>query len=175
MSENMEKLEKLNLKMKVALDEIREMAKANGAELVRELAEPLFTLGVPKIRWTQYTPFFNDGDSCEFSVHDAHVFIEDEEDEVYSYDLERQFEEYQPWSGCSAEENERYRQSDNDRTDALIAMGITKDNASEISEALSQFSKFICGNEQLMQMAFGDHVEVTVTPDGVTVEEYNHD
>ena len=28
---------------------------------------------VKRIEWTQYTPYFNDGDSCEFSVNEHRV------------------------------------------------------------------------------------------------------
>ena len=29
---------------------------------------------VKSIKWKQYTPYFNDGDACTFSVHEAYVF-----------------------------------------------------------------------------------------------------
>jgi hypothetical protein len=37
---------------------------------------------VSKIFWTQYTPYFNDGESCEFSVHEIYLsFIGDDEND----------------------------------------------------------------------------------------------
>lgn len=49
----------------------------------RELAREAFTVGVTdlftrypdlqELYWTQYTPYFNDGDECIFSVHDLYV------------------------------------------------------------------------------------------------------
>ena len=30
---------------------------------------------VDSIFWTQYTPYFNDGEACEFSVHDARIML----------------------------------------------------------------------------------------------------
>jgi hypothetical protein len=35
---------------------------------------------VENIFWTAYTPFFNDGEACEFSVHDAFILLKDDED-----------------------------------------------------------------------------------------------
>lgn len=35
---------------------------------------------VTGIHWTQYTPYFNDGDTCEFSVNEYHFHILDDED-----------------------------------------------------------------------------------------------
>ena len=41
---------------------------------------------VENIFWTQYTPYFNDGDACEFSVHDVYLSLKDENDEDDDYD-----------------------------------------------------------------------------------------
>ena len=34
------------------------------------------------IRWTQYTPYFNDGDECVFCVHDTYVRFKDTPDDA---------------------------------------------------------------------------------------------
>ena len=40
---------------------------------------------IKAIRWTQYTPYFNDGETCEFSRHDLEVRLADTaEDEFES-------------------------------------------------------------------------------------------
>jgi len=40
--------------------------------------------------WTQYTPYFNDGDECVFNAHTDYISINSSEDEESSYEL-RQF------------------------------------------------------------------------------------
>jgi hypothetical protein len=42
---------------------------------------------VKNIYWTQYTPFFNDGESCEFSVHDVWITFrkQNDSDEAEDY------------------------------------------------------------------------------------------
>lgn len=54
------------------------------------LLAPLFEKypGVKNVRWTQYTPYFNDGDTCEFSANVSYAELnfdsgrdEDEEEE----------------------------------------------------------------------------------------------
>lgn len=35
---------------------------------------------VENIFWTQYTPHFNDGEACEFSVNDVFILLKDDED-----------------------------------------------------------------------------------------------
>ncbi len=42
-------------------------------------------------------------------------------------------------------------------------------------DALEALSKFLNDNEEVAEIAFGDHVKVIVTREGVEVEEYDHD
>ncbi len=37
------------------------------------------------IRWMQYTPYFNDGETCEFGVHEFYVKMSDSEPEAGDY------------------------------------------------------------------------------------------
>lgn len=62
-----------------AFDKILEMKKtyedtlkAEGQELLKQHFAAFFEAhpAVQAIRWTQYTPYFNDGDACTFGVHD---------------------------------------------------------------------------------------------------------
>jgi hypothetical protein len=42
---------------------------------------------VENFSWTQYTPYFNDGESCRFYVNDVHILLcQDAEDENYDDD-----------------------------------------------------------------------------------------
>lgn len=88
---------------------------------------------VQKIMWTQYTPYFNDGDECVFSVHEPEI-----------NDL------------CSWQIGESESQ----------ALKTAADEAEKLINMLP---------EDLLQDVFGDHVQVTVTRDGITVDGYNHD
>lgn len=47
-----------------------------GKEAFVEVYKPLFEKhsNVESIRWTQYTPYFNDGESCEFGVNDIELY-----------------------------------------------------------------------------------------------------
>lgn len=68
LKEEIEKLEKFNLD--VFFDKLSKM-------------------GVVKFHWKQYSPYFNDGEACEFSVHDEPLDIEFEDGSEFgdSYDL----------------------------------------------------------------------------------------
>lgn len=103
---------------------------------------------VAEVRWSQYTPYFNDGDECVFRVNDPYFkFVGDESDEGYD-----------TWSMC----HETYGP-----TPGTVSVE-TKASCEKLAEALNAI-------EDALNELFGDHVEVVVTPDGVEVEEYSHD
>jgi hypothetical protein len=58
--------------------EMQENSKVLMKEAFREFLEKYDV--VDNIFWTQYTPYFNDGESCEFSVGDVHLILKDDED-----------------------------------------------------------------------------------------------
>lgn len=78
-------------KIKQSIKEFDEKRKELVEQLKKDfpaLLAPLFEKypGVKNVRWTQYTPYFNDGDSCEFSTNAGYADLnwdgsEDEEDD----------------------------------------------------------------------------------------------
>ena len=106
---------------------------------------------VASIRWTQYTPYFNDGEPCEFGVYDLMLRFEDDEKNEYH-------ESHDGYCGIYS-----YKGSNS---------GLTKKNA-DIFHALE---KCLMQNPVLLELAFGDHAEITIDKEGnVEVEEYEHD
>lgn len=115
-----------------------------------------FFEAVPRLKsltWTQYTPYFMDGDPCEFSVNTV-SFATDENEELENY---REFEEADgSFSG------EAYTLK------SLVT--------SEEYKLCEKMEKIIYGNSGLMQDLFGDHALVVLRASGVIVEEYeDHD
>ena len=77
--------DELNGQIALAKKEMRE--KSTG---LIEQATKIFLDACPEvtgIHWTQYTPYFNDGESCEFSVNEFcfHI-LDDEDDEIEAYE-----------------------------------------------------------------------------------------
>jgi hypothetical protein len=59
--------------------QMREKSK----DLMKEAFREFFTKYdrvVENVYWTQYTPYFNDGEACEFSVHDTFILLKGDED-----------------------------------------------------------------------------------------------
>lgn len=107
--------------------------------------------------WTQYTPYFNDGDACEFSRGEIAAVAADPEAEG-----EIAAEEYQGisvWDGDTVVNGYEAKRNPTPLTTATIAF---VDELERIPE-------------EIYQEMFGDHVSVVVTRKGVEVFEYEHD
>lgn len=123
------------------------------------------TPGVVSICWTQYTPYFNDGDPCTFSVHDP-----------------------------IAEFVDGYEMDDaTDRRVGLTPKGIEALNAkdwnvwrempeqekfTESGLLFLKMSRAICGDlSDLCEELFGDHSKVTynIETEEFIAESYDHD
>ncbi len=99
--------------------------------------------------WTQYTPYFNDGEACEFSTYTDEPNINDEKGWDISY------------KKCQPKD---YKGQANPDYDAEFAKMYN-----DVKDFLSIFE-----DADLEEM-YGDHVEITVTREGVTTDEYSHD
>lgn len=100
--------------------------------------------------WNQYTPFFNDGDTCYFCVHADEPDINGLDDDEIEFDSGKEFRGMKIVK--VREPNEAY----------LTRQAVT--------QFIYQFRK------QDLEHMFGDHIKVTVYRDGKTeVEDYDHD
>lgn len=124
------------------------------------------------IQWTQYTPYFNDGDECTFRVNDIYTgFVkEDSLDDISDYgEFEGHLEN--GWTNSSWSTKyivESMREYDPD---------ITVARANEVAEACVQLNKLVGGDamEDVCRAVFGDHVRVRATKDGFDIQEYEHE
>jgi hypothetical protein len=116
---------------------------------------------VKVLGWLQYTPYFNDGEACMFSVHDLHASkVDYDPDEHGSIDgfLDEHCEYFSSYSQ-------------------------NKSFSDETNKAARELSDFLQSEDlsDFMQAAFDDHVTVMVTYDSdakkvnIEVEEYEHD
>lgn len=105
---------------------------------------------IEAVRWAQYTPYFNDGDTCEFGVGELYFKL----------------------VGGDPEAGD-----DGDGFQYLSAYTARKEGYIEQDwfKALNELSAALESSEEELLAAFGDHVRVTVTQSGVDIEEYEHD
>jgi hypothetical protein len=136
--------------IKENINKLREEAKKKVESIFKTAALELFVEHpvLKSISWSQYTPYFNDGDICYFSSHHDYATIkfvasDESEDEDDGYD-EEGFDE----SSATPEQ-------------------LKAGNAAETF--LGNF------DDDDMENLFGDHVKVIITKDGIEVEDYDHE
>jgi len=107
------------------------------------------------IKWQQYTPYFDDGDECVFSVHDV-TFSNSDADNVSA------------WGELNEEREGEFAFQG---TWGMLDAGRAK------KDVYDNMNGTICSSEMqdIMRAMFGDHVEVTCTREGINVEEFEHD
>jgi len=138
--------------------------------------------------WTQYTPYWNDGDTCEFSVNEVYIATTLEEDDDFDEWSERSIFEImqtpEEMEGLKIRYNNaqissrKYLMEDIEKANKLKEKyPEIQENLIERRKSVDEFRDFISNiPESIMLMAFGDHVRVTVNSDGsVEIDDYQHD
>ncbi len=148
--------------IKQALEEFAEKKRVLTEQLRAEfpsILAPLFEKSklINSISWTQYTPYFNDGDECTFSCNCGDISVNGES----PYELD--------WFNWKV----RYFLEKGEYADEVQKNGWDVEESKiifEIQEALESIP------EEFYRELFGDHVQVTCNRDGtVSIEEYEHD
>jgi hypothetical protein len=120
----------------------------------------------PKVNsfgWHQFTPYFNDGDTCTFSVNTDYIYINGESVDESDWINETKITNYGTWNREKRQYEGRTEVPNFNYDKELVAA------CDEIREFLSNFD-----NDFFMSQ-FGDHAEITITSEGVSVDEYEHD
>jgi hypothetical protein len=123
--------------------------------------------------WRQYTPYFNDGDACVFSVHGFWVATVNDDPDTRTDNEDLYIGEYQYGAHKSLGQRQRRWSHDRGDVDLLPYEGsneATYDRCYELSRAI-EGGHF----DNVLLDAFGDHAEIKVTRDGITVDSYSHD
>lgn len=128
--------------------------KEDGLSAFREEFSKFFAEhpDIKAIRWHQYTPYFNDGEECVFDVYPPDVFP------YPSPQKEKPLDEFE-------DEGDNIEDPDEDPDD---------DGWEYFPRIVRSFWGSL-DDTTLFQAVFGDHVRVTATREGFTVEEYDHD
>jgi hypothetical protein len=140
------------LKKKAELQaELKQHAKGMIEQLFRDMFDTL-----PEVKtatWTQYTPYFNDGDACVFGVNSCYL------SKKYPEDIA----DFGPYGSD---------ESGAEESDWLPCYG------ADVTDAQKEFErKFNSAEDVLEFLGDGVHVVVTNRPEGVVIEvqEYEHD
>lgn len=168
----------LQTKFDQLIEEQRELAKRfqeTAQELFKETTKEFFDKNpaIKAVGWTQYTPYFNDGEPCTFSVNDAwfsNAEGEDLEDISRWGEYEGENEKVFCCEGymlaSTSDYGKKYRDEVHSKAEGAIDL-----------EVLANFNRMIqCEEmEKIMLAMFGDHATIVATRDGFDVNECDHD
>jgi hypothetical protein len=172
-------------------NELRQRMQKEGRAALAESFSEFFSNHpeAKAIVWTQCTPYFNDGDTCYFSVHDFELKVdpakmaedvrkvlgfkddEDEDDEEEDYD-----------EGCAATTLNYLRRTKDNRESSwnpCLRAGVALRPLTTEEQALvkdfNELDKACHEIEEVLEIVLGDHVRVTATRKGFDVAEFDHD
>jgi hypothetical protein len=150
---------------------LRAQFQTKAQELFKQTTKHFFDKNpaITGIIWTQYTPYFNDGETCEFGVNEPSFTNAKDLSGVSSYGEYEGSDEETEWS-----ESSWFFDSDSKHAKEWRAkMDLTGVDI----QSITKFSTVIQSSEMegVMEAMFGNHVRVVATRDGFDVEEYNHD
>lgn len=171
MSELQQKYEKLIAEQRELQRQFQEQAQA----LFKETTTEFFNLnpGINAVVWTQYTQYWNDGETCEFSVHEP-TFTNATGDDLHDVSGWGEYEGDNDsiWAtsniNTTLTSGRDYYEEDRKKILAGPAIDVT---SCGLFSSMIQSSEF----ENVMRAMFDDHAKVIATRDGFDVQEYDHD
>ena len=121
-----------------------------------------------KVQWVQFTPYFNDGEPCVFSVCDPELELSPSYIATHPGlglgTADYQIKDYDVVLTEEEEESERF----------ITCCTIDKKANPELSEAMKAVQGLF-EVEDILKSVFGDHAEVIVTPEKIVCQVYEHD
>jgi hypothetical protein len=131
----------------------------------------VFTTGVIKaVKWAQYTPYFNDGEPCVFTIHEPYFRFADLDD----YDDGGDYED-----GYLSSYEEKYQRIlGGDKWNRETRSYDRIEGEDPVTGALvKSFEDVLNSGRHTVELGriFGDHAKVIATPDKFLVESYDHD
>jgi hypothetical protein len=152
-------------KKQAEIKELQKELQKKSADIFLSSFKRLFEEN-PKLKsfgWTQYTPYFNDGDTCYFSANTDYLYINGEQEDEASWSQEKKVIS---WGTYNRDKRAYEGRIEQDNPDYIP----------ELAEASEKVKKFLSVfDKDFYQLQFGDHVQVTVTENGIETEGYEHD
>jgi len=169
----MSDLENFKKEFKVKKDVFKEKLTKMKAEVAEE-AEKMFKEGTKALfdayedlksfSWRQYTCYFNDGDTCYFSVYNDSYSLsvngkdeeDDYDDEDSTYSLKEDMKKHEGNPVIFAELQKKYVEAE------------TRENKAEELRKIVASMIGVLDEDDYKEM-FGDHAEVEVTREGIKI------
>ncbi|MBM4707887.1 hypothetical protein GS982_01575 [Rhodococcus hoagii] len=159
---------------------------------------------VEAVRWEQYTPYFNDGDACEFGIREVRIkfvggdeeageredgFIESGLDFPPGYFDTHSYGDYKYYAadGTEVDANKRwgmrgvtskhvFPEGKARATYTDMKFYVNGEVREDIEKAYGDFARRVGGAHEIdLRKHFGDPAQVTATREGFDVEFYEHE
>lgn len=182
----MKKIDELKAKISEANARINELKKQVQKELQAEFNGALTELFdaypfVKSLSFTAYTPYFNDGDTCEYSVHHDYC-------QFNGYDEDADEQEGENVNVLKLARETIYVEEPNPSYDpSNIQWGSHRNKTHWVKKPNPDFNPLykeavhafrealaVVDDDNWMDMV-GDHVKVIITRNGIETDEYDHD
>jgi hypothetical protein len=129
----------------------------------------------PKVHgvgWTQYTPSWNDGEECYFSVNELHYyFSQDSWEDIGPHEGDDEITYYLKYA-----KGQELIDDTAKAKASLEEFGLDLDSVKTVNDDFNALRETIASiDDSYMEMIFGNHVKVYYTRDGFEVEEHSHD
>jgi hypothetical protein len=150
--------------------EIKNKFQKTAQELFKEITKEFFAKNpaINAVIWTQYTPYFNDGEACLFNVNQpSFTNASGEELDDVNYG-EYEGDDENIWV---FEDLEWSMKKHKEKYDPIIASGGIDIDSCKFLHCVIKSSEM----EDIMETMFGEHSRVVATREGFDVEEYEHD
>ncbi len=166
MNIDMTRINRLTIELQMVksrMEELRKEYRVTAQSYFNEFVKQFFDElpEVQTIRWLQYTPYFKDGDTCHFSVHGIYFSnAKPDQLDVSGYTVE----DSNPvlWS------TEGYKYNDD-----LIE---GRPYLNYMEKPMRAFTEMVNSISDILPDIFGEHVQVTITREGIQIEDYSdHD
>jgi hypothetical protein len=184
----------MTTKLKAIVDKVSELKKLmqeQGQEALKEAFKEFFAAHpeAEAVVWTQYTPYFNDGDACTFSVGDMELKVDgskmaEDVQKLLGYDPSQTEDEdeddsYGHGDSCAAKTLMYLPEMINTYWDPVKNAGLSHRKLTAKEKSLvKDFNELTsaCGKlDEVFQLVFGDHCQVVATAAGFGVSEVDHD
>lgn len=155
-----------------------------GEAAVKDAFKDLFVTypEVESVYWNQYTPYFNDGDPCYFRVHEFDVSLKTPAnlgDVIAAKEKELESSSDDQAAQLQLEldrlvDLQNFCEEEYSYGESLYYLEkLDFPRAKEISKAVSALQRELPND--VLESVFGDHVSVTATREGFSVDEKDHD
>lgn len=119
--------------------------------------------------WAQYTPYFNDGEDCEFKVNLYSLAINGFNEDNYDEDEDEVFGVIEGVNIMMMAQKNIWSYSESKRIE-------NPDYDVKYSKIVNDVTNFISSfDEDDLKFLFGDHVEIRLTNEKITIDKYDHE